>query len=500
MSAKHVGRQVAIFFVVALVLYAETAWSMVSIWMRSDTFAHGFLILPIALWLVWDQRVSMLSVAYRETRIPLLLMIPLGSLWLLASLVDVQVVQQFALVSILVVGTWSIVGHEAAARMAFPLGFLFLAVPMGEGLVPPMMELTATSTVWLIKLTGIPVYREGLYFALPSGNWSVVAACSGVRYLIASFTLGLLYAHLSYNSLRKRLLFVAASLLVPVLANIARAYGIVMLGHFSNMQLATGVDHLVYGWLFFGIVMFLLFWIGSFSRDKSLPQEPAKIQQPQLTRGRLRTFWVALLLAVVWPGLALLLERAPSIDIGLPLVGPAAEAGWLDTNINNWEWIPLDTAADQELIQGYQRGASSVTLYLQQHLGQRQGEELVASGNRFSDTAKEPRITSNSKLLVTMGSQELQIDAVVLATATQTLRIWGWYRIGEYYTASPYIAKIAEVAEKLRFGRQDSARIYLAVEMHEGVDSDKILHDFVSAHLDTIEATLDRTIKGAGDE
>jgi hypothetical protein len=32
------------------------------------------------------------------------------------------------------------------------------------------------------------------------------------------------------------------------------------------------------------------------------------------------------------------------------------------------------------------------------------------------------------------------------------------------------------------------------------VDSDKILHDFVSAHLDTIEATLDRTIKGAGDE
>ena len=70
---------------------------------------------------------------------------------------------------------------------------------MGEDLVPPMMDLTAATTVWLVKLTGIPVYREGLYFTLPSGDWSVVEACSGVRYLIASFTLGLLYAHLSYR-------------------------------------------------------------------------------------------------------------------------------------------------------------------------------------------------------------------------------------------------------------------------------------------------------------
>ena len=81
-----------------------------------------------------------------------------------------------------------------------------------------------------IRRTGIPVYREGLYFMLPSGNWSVVEACSGVRYIIASITLGVLYAYLTYRSAWRRVLFVLVSALVPVLANTGRAYIIVMPG------------------------------------------------------------------------------------------------------------------------------------------------------------------------------------------------------------------------------------------------------------------------------
>ena len=151
---------------------------MVSIWMRSDTFAHGFLILPIALWLVWDRRDRLRLVNSMPAAWIAVLLIPPGFAWLLAWLVDVLVVQQLALVAMLVVGIWAILGHQLARELAFPLFFLFLAVPMGEALVAPMMEFTATSTVWIIHQTGIPVYREGLYFTLPSGNWPVVEACA----------------------------------------------------------------------------------------------------------------------------------------------------------------------------------------------------------------------------------------------------------------------------------------------------------------------------------
>ena len=37
-------------------LYADTVSSMVGIWNGSETFAHAFLVPPIALWLIWRRR------------------------------------------------------------------------------------------------------------------------------------------------------------------------------------------------------------------------------------------------------------------------------------------------------------------------------------------------------------------------------------------------------------------------------------------------------------
>ena len=60
-------------------------------------------------------------------------------------------------------------------------------------------------------------------------------------------------------------------MVVPIIANGMRAYMIVMIGHLSGMKLATGVDRLIYGWLFFGLRMFIMFWIGRYWREDELP-------------------------------------------------------------------------------------------------------------------------------------------------------------------------------------------------------------------------------------
>ena len=271
LTVRHSLWAAGLFGLALLLVYQQTALSMVAIWSRSDTFAHGFLILPISLWLVWILRERIVPLRPSPSPAVLLLLVPGVAAWILATLVDVAVVQQLAMVGILIVGAWAVLGHRLAAALAFPLGFLFFAVPIGEGLIEPMMEFTATTTVWLIRATGIPVYREGLYFSLPTGHWSVVEACSGVRYIIASITVGTLFAYLNYVSWWRRGLFFVAACIVPVFANTARAYIIVMLGHMSNMEIATGADHLVYGWVFFGVVIFILFWLGSFFREESPP-------------------------------------------------------------------------------------------------------------------------------------------------------------------------------------------------------------------------------------
>jgi hypothetical protein len=117
-------------------------------------------------------------------------------LWLVARAVGgAGVVQQYAVVIMIPLLVWAILGSEVVRALSFPLFFLLLAVPFGEFLLPALIEHTADFTVFALKLTGIPVYREGAYLTIPTGNWSVVEACSGLRYIIASLTAGLLYAY-----------------------------------------------------------------------------------------------------------------------------------------------------------------------------------------------------------------------------------------------------------------------------------------------------------------
>jgi len=309
-------------------LFSSTIESMVAIWWRSDTYSHGFLIAPISAWLIWRQRHRLEGLTTDIYWPALLGVMVAGFIWLVGQLVDALVVQQFALVLLWICGVVHLLGIRVSKPLSFALLFLFFMVPVGEDLVGPMMNFTADFTVWLVKLSGIPVYREGLFFSLPSGNWSVVEACSGVRYLIASFCLGCLYAYLTFQRLSKRLLFVLLALLVPVLANGLRAYGIVMIGHLSDMSLATGVDHLIYGWLFFGLVMLALFSIGALFSDRStsatdLNQQTQGLAHQQaeavgdlrlsMEWGKERTLAsvLLLLLLILWPLLADRIDARP---------------------------------------------------------------------------------------------------------------------------------------------------------------------------------------------
>ena len=267
----------AVVLLAILGLYRHTAVGMVSIWARSETYTHGFVVPLISLWLIWRIRSDLLALQPRPSPSAWLLLAVMAAVWLAGDLVAVNVVTQLALVLLIILAVPAVLGWQVARRMAFPLGFLLFAVPAGDFLLPQFMEWTADFTVLALRWSGIPVYREGLQFIIPSGAWSVVEACSGIRYLIASLVVGCLFAYLSYRSLGKRLAFIGVAILVPLVANWLRAYMIVMIGHLSGNELATGVDHLIYGWVFFGVVILLMLLLGARWADAPLVRPVAQV-------------------------------------------------------------------------------------------------------------------------------------------------------------------------------------------------------------------------------
>ena len=240
----HLGLLIVLVILIAAA-YWSTLTGIVSIWIRSETFAHGFVIFPIVAWLIYRIRDELAGFEPRIGWLGLPMLLGIGCVWALGRTADALVVQQFAFVGFIVASAWLLLGRELVWQMAFPLGFMFLAVPAGEFLIPHMMHFTAMFTVKAIQLTGIPVYWEGTHITLPTGTWSVIAACSGIRYLMATVTVALLFGYLTYRSYWRRAAFLLFAIVVAVVGNGLRAYGIVMLGYLSDMRIAVGFDHII---------------------------------------------------------------------------------------------------------------------------------------------------------------------------------------------------------------------------------------------------------------
>lgn len=483
-----------------LLSFADTVLATVAIWLRSETYAHGLLVVPIAAFLVWRERRAVQRLDPRPSFLGLVAFSVWGGLWLVARLANVEAAQQFAVVFMFVTGAWALLGTEVVRRLWFPLAFLVFAVPIGDFLLPPLMNFTADFTVASLRLTGIPVYREGNMFQLPSGSWSVVEACSGLRYLIASLTLGALYAYLSYRSAWKRMLFVLFSVFAPILANGMRAYFIVMLGHLSDMKLAVGVDHLIYGWVFFGLVMMLMFWVGSLWRDppvaglSNTPGVPPEVPVP-LARPTFALPLMALAIAAVssfWPAYSLrmsdrYIKAAPHLSTPRPV------GDWQLAAQPPVDWEPQFRFERASLVKTFAKGDRVVTVNIKYYRHQVQDLEMINSANMIASSRSPWHIMETKPTSVHLAGHAASIRETRLRSKGGEVLVWHWFNVGQIHTGSEALAKLATAHSRITEGSDDAAAVFLWAPINErGVPASEVLADFVGAMWGSIDETLRR--------
>ena len=491
-----------------LVLYRETGLAMATIWYRSGTFAHAFLVPPISIWLAWRQRHVLAAIAPKPALWVLLPMAVTALAWLAGQVVAVNSVTQVALVGLLVLSVPLVWGLAAARALMFPLAFLFFSAPVGEFLLPVLMQWTADFTVAALRLTGVPVYREGLRFIIPSGSWSVVEACSGVRYLIASFMVGSLFGYLNYRSNKRRWIFVGVSILVPIVANWVRAYMIVMLGHLSNNQIATGVDHLVYGWVFFGVVIMALFMIGArWSEADAADPGLASTQGANVAPDHSAApTWLAAALACLLctAPLALLFQMRPGqvnsselkLDMPTTMAGGWRLLGALpNVLLPKFENAVLARSATYANDKGQQ-----VNAHVFYYRNQTPERKLVSSTNRvlMPDDAHWNALSTRARDSLPGGSLPspavYEINLVGPdrggAGSREHMRAWQTYWINGQWTASDIRAKLMTAWDLFRgLGDDSAALILLASEAQPG-GAEAALLSFMTEVRPALEASL----------
>lgn len=488
-----------------VLLYWDTASAMVGIWLRSETFTHAFVVPPMVAWLIWRKRGELAPLQPSPSAWALVPMVGAVLLWWLGDLVNVAAATHVALVAMIVTTVPLVLGWRVAATLAFPLAFLFFAAPIGEFMTPTLMHWTAEVLVAALRLTGIPVYQEGQHLVIPSGRWAVVEACSGIRYLMATFMVGSLFAYLNYQSTRKRLIFVAISLVLPVVANWVRAYIIVMLGHLSNNQIATGVDHLVYGWIFFGVVILALFFIGArwADPDDAEALKAAAVRQAAIRADSPVSPWSPVLFAAV----ALAVMAMPNVGWlqdhpggGLETVRlqlPSTLGRWQETPQVTTRWSPNFPKATQNQERSYSGPGGQVTVHIAYYRGQGSDVKLVSSVNGFVVGDRPWHVVKQGVASSVVEGRSVVWRSAVLAntdvitdSGQGTLTVWRLYWLGGRLAHGDVEAKMIQAWQAVAGEPDDGAAIHLVSTITDETEAARQLVSFVSENFAMLERAL----------
>jgi exosortase A len=260
----------------AVLFHTESAVA-VKIWIDSTAYNHCFLVIPIVLYLIWDRRPSLRGLHAEPLPLVALLTLPLGVVWLAAERLGIMEGRQLIALTMVEVLFLAMLGWRLWRALLGPLLYLYFLVPFGEFLTPKLQDITTWFVRQGVDVLGIPAYIDGYIIEIPEGSFFVAEACAGLRFLIASIAFGVLYAIMMYRSPVRRIIFIAVSIVIPIIANGFRALGIVELGHILGNAEAAAADHVLYGWIFFSIVILLLIAVGLPFRQDDRPEEAAPL-------------------------------------------------------------------------------------------------------------------------------------------------------------------------------------------------------------------------------
>ena len=484
---RHLGVLAGVAAMI-LALFANDVAQMTGIWWTSTTYGHCLFIGPVVAWLVWTRRADLATLT-PVAWWPGLVLVALGGFgWLLGDAGSVSLARQLGLVLMLQGAVVTLLGPNVARGLLFPLCYALFLVPFGDFLETPLQAVTVAIVMPLLHLVGITASVDGVLIHAGRYHFEVAEACSGAKFVIAMFAFGILVAATCFQSWRRRVGFMVVALVMPVLANGVRAWGTIYAADIWGIERATGLDHIVYGWLFFGCVMAGVLALGWrwFDRAPDAPvfdsrrlQAPPRFVAPLAFAAALTIATAALFPA--WSGAIAGRATVLPQTTDLPPI-----AGWsVASPDREAPWQPHHPGADRRLFGRYTDGRNSVDVGIAIYADQHEGKELVAFGTGVLH--EEDRWVRVADLPSVAGGSAMRI--VVPGPVERTVATW--YRVGSTVTADERRVKLETMRARLMGGNQVVVALHIATP---GGGDPAVIARFVAA-AGGPDALIERTLR-----
>ena len=277
------------------IAYWSVLEKLVHDWSVNDNYSHGFLIAPIAGYLVWERRARIAATPVRPSWVGLAIVLA-GLVTLAGGVLGVELfLTRISLILVLAGIVVFMAGWRHLRIVSFPIAFLLLMIPIPmiifNEIAFPLQLLASRFGETALWALHIPVLRQGNIITLANTSLEVAEACSGIRSLVSLLTLNILYAYFSEPRRSVQLLLVALTVPIAILTNGLRVAAIGIAASNYGRQSAEGAFHTVSGWLVFVAAMGLIVLVHRVIRfflSSSTPKLPgiAADATPSVSRGQ----------------------------------------------------------------------------------------------------------------------------------------------------------------------------------------------------------------------
>ncbi len=238
-------------------VYAPVVKELVRDWIRDPNYSHGFLIPVVSAFLVWRDRHELARTPIRANWFGLIALLAGAAMLVLGAAGSEVFTQRLSLLVVMGAGILFLAGWGWFKRLAFPVAFLFFAMPLPYviyyDLTAPMQALAARNAISGLNGIGIPAVAEGNIIHLPGATLEVAEACSGIRSLYAFLALGALLARSLPLPWWGRGAVFLLTIPLSIAGNAVRVWGSGVAAYLGGPRTAEGAPHEIMGLVVFAV-------------------------------------------------------------------------------------------------------------------------------------------------------------------------------------------------------------------------------------------------------
>jgi exosortase C (VPDSG-CTERM-specific) len=284
-----------LFTAALLILFGWPLLSLASFAIHSELYSHIFLIPFISGYLIWIKK-DKLALDPRPDRRMAWLPLAAGAMTLAGYWFatrqgwspvrpDYLAVMTLSFLFFFLGGGFIFLGSNYLRKIAFPIAFMFFCVPfpqaVRDGIEAFFQHGSSVVAYVFLVVSGMPVFRTGTHFQLPSMSLDVAPQCSGIHSSLVLVITSLLASYLFLKTPSRRLILVLTVIPLALLRNGFRVFVIAQLCVRIGPQMIDSPIHRQGGPLFFVLSLIPLFLLLVYLIKSESRKENAALMRPK---------------------------------------------------------------------------------------------------------------------------------------------------------------------------------------------------------------------------